>query len=81
MSLALTNYRPYLQPMSGLGQQGRTLGAIIYGGPRAGAGSAVRIYNFYHNLPEPFQSRFLANLRKNALIVSGNRGNFSLFQF
>jgi hypothetical protein len=37
---------PYLQPMSGLGSYARTGDAIILGGPRAGAGSASRIYNY-----------------------------------
>ena len=44
--LASTTFSPYLQPMPGLGTSGRTLEAIILGGPRAGAGSASRIYNF-----------------------------------
>ena len=44
--LASTTFAPYLQPMPGLGTSGRTLEAIILGGPRAGAGSASRIYNF-----------------------------------
>jgi hypothetical protein len=39
-------YRPYLQPTSGLGSYARTGDALILGGPRAGAGSASRIYNF-----------------------------------
>jgi hypothetical protein len=37
---------PYLQPMSGLGSYCRTGDAIILGGPRAGAGSASRIYDY-----------------------------------
>ena len=44
--LATTTFSPYLQPMPGLGSSGRTFEAIILGGPRAGAGSASRIYNF-----------------------------------
>jgi len=44
--LATTTFRPYLQPTPGLGTSARTAGAIILGGPRAGAGSAGRIYNF-----------------------------------
>jgi hypothetical protein len=59
-------YRPYLQPLSGLGQQGRTYLSIIYGGPRANSGSAIRVYNYYRSLPEPFKSNYLLNLKKNA---------------
>ena len=44
--LATTTFRPYLQPTPGLGTSARTAGAIILGGPRAGAGSAGRVYNF-----------------------------------
>jgi hypothetical protein len=44
------NNSPYLQPMSGLGSYNRTAGAVILGGPRAGAGSAVRIYNYLTNI-------------------------------
>ena len=36
----------YLQATPGLGQQARTFGAIAFGGSRAGAGSAYRIYQF-----------------------------------
>lgn len=45
--LATTSYRPYLQPTPGLGSSARTGIAIWVGGPRAGAGSASRIYNFF----------------------------------
>ena len=45
--LATTSYRPYLQPTPGLGSAARYGIAIWVGGPRAGAGSASRIYNFY----------------------------------
>jgi hypothetical protein len=44
--LASDSFRPYLQPMPGLGSGARTAPAILLGGPRAGAGSAVRIYNY-----------------------------------
>ena len=74
-------YRPYLQPTSGLGQQGRTLSSIIYGGPRAGAGSAVRIYNFYSKLPEPYKSKFLSNLKSNATVLGKGTGTYSLYSF
>jgi hypothetical protein len=85
MSLAslafLRNKRPYLQPLSGLGQQGRTYGAIIYGGPRAGAGSAIRIYNFYTNLPDPLKTRFLNNLKEGAKLLFSGQGNYNLRSF
>jgi len=42
-------YRPYLQQMPGLGSYNRDGQAVILGGPRAGAGSAVRIYNYLNN--------------------------------
>ena len=73
--------RPYLQPMSGLGQQGRTYSAILCGGPRAGAGSAIRIYNFYTHLPDPIKSQFLINLKENFAILNRNREKFSLYSF
>jgi hypothetical protein len=74
-------YRPYLQATSGLGQ-GRTLLSIIYGGPRAGAGSAVRIYNFYKQLPDPIKSNFLLNLKKNAVFLRKDSvGTYNLHAF
>ena len=72
-------YRPYLQPMTGLGQGERTLSSMIYGGPRGGAGSAIRIYNFYHALPEPYKTNYLNNLKKNATVFHTGSGNFSSF--
>jgi hypothetical protein len=44
--LASTSFRPYLQPMPGLGTSARTAQAVVLGGPRAGAGSAGRIYSY-----------------------------------
>jgi hypothetical protein len=35
--------------VTGLGTSARTTGAILLGGPRAGAGSAFRIYNYLVN--------------------------------
>jgi len=81
MSFSTGIYRPYLQPMPGLGQQGRTLSSIIYGGPRAGAGSAIRIYNFYRGLPDPIKSNFLLNLKKNAIVLGKGTGTYSLYTF
>jgi hypothetical protein len=68
-------YRPYLQPMPGLGQPSRTTGAVILGGPRAGAGSAGRIYNFYNALPARYQQKFLQNLRTNSALLYTNIPN------
>jgi len=65
-SFSIGLYRPYLQPMSGLGQSGRTLSSVICGGPRAGAGSMIRVYNFYRSQPEAMQTKFLTNLRNNS---------------
>jgi hypothetical protein len=48
-ALATTSYRPYLQPTPGLGSYNRNGLAIILGGPRAGAGSGSRIYNYLQN--------------------------------
>jgi len=51
-SLATRSYRPYLQPTPGLGSYNRSGGAVILGGPRAGAGSASRVYNYLNNTNE-----------------------------
>jgi hypothetical protein len=64
--------------MSGLGQSSRTLGCIILGGPRAGAGSSIRIYNFYNSLPEPTKSQFFAQLNKNASYLYNKNGGYLL---
>jgi len=51
--LATFTFRPSsFGNVSGLGTQARTAGAVILGGPRAGAGSAYRIYN-YLNIRNP----------------------------
>ena len=42
-------YSPYLQPTPGLGSYNRTGEAIILGGPRAGAGSGSRVYNYLNS--------------------------------
>jgi hypothetical protein len=72
-------YRPYLQPMTGLGQGERTLSSMIFGGPRGGAGSAIRIYNFYRSLPEPYRTNYLINVKKNATTFTSGSGKFSLY--
>jgi hypothetical protein len=61
-------YYPYLQPMPGLGTSNRNAGAVILGGPRAGAGSSSRIYNFlskFYTLTQILrQSGAIKNARK-----------------
>jgi hypothetical protein len=48
--LATTTFKPTsFGSVSGLGTSARTAGAILLGGPRAGAGSAFRIYNYLIN--------------------------------
>jgi hypothetical protein len=76
-------YRPYLQPTSGLGQAGRTTGAIILGGPRAGAGSSVRIYNFYNGLPAKIKDPWMASVRANAqkLFTNNVPSKYSFLNF
>ena len=49
-------YNPYLQPMPGLGSSNRDVFAVILGGPRAGAGSASRIYNYLNNRNQLYDS-------------------------
>jgi hypothetical protein len=66
-------YRPYLQPTPGLGQAGRTTGSVMLGGPRAGAGSSVRIYNFYNGLPANLRDPWLASVRNNAQKLFENK--------
>jgi len=60
--LATTSFRPYLQPMPGLGTSARTGAAILLGGPRAGAGSSVRVYNYLNS--RGLYSGAIANLQK-----------------
>jgi hypothetical protein len=55
-------YRPYLQPMPGLGSYQRDGLAIILGGPRAGAGSGVRIYNYLNSRNQLYTAK--ANIQK-----------------
>jgi hypothetical protein len=44
--LATVTFRPYLQPMPGLGSGARITQSVIVGGPRAGAGSSARVYDY-----------------------------------
>ena len=61
----------YLQAMPGLGQQSRTFGAIALGGSRAGAGSAVRIYNFYQSTAAIRRPNYFRNLNTRAQALPG----------
>jgi hypothetical protein len=49
--------------VSGLGTSARTASAIILGGPRAGAGSAFRIYNYFVNNDPRALERYLSNVK------------------
>jgi hypothetical protein len=45
--LANTTFKTYsFGNVTGLGSSARTTGAVLLGGPRAGAGSAYRIYSY-----------------------------------
>jgi hypothetical protein len=59
--------------LSGLGSYNRTAGAVILGGPRAGAGSAVRIYNYLTTA-----GRINANLANFKKILRAQYYNVSL---
>jgi hypothetical protein len=72
------NSPPYLQPMSGLGSYNRTAGAIILGGPRAGAGSAVRIYNYLTRYGALNTKTLEKILRAQYYNASRNARNYSL---
>lgn len=79
--LASTSYRPYLQPTPGLGSSARTGLAIWVGGPRAGAGSAVRIYNFYSSLGllnNVWYNPQLQKIRQRGQLWNLNRGGLAV---
>lgn len=77
--LATVTFRPYLQPMPGLGTSARTGLAVMLGGPRAGAGSAGRIYDFMkstNQLDKIMYSPQMNALRaKNKLWFASANGN------
>jgi hypothetical protein len=75
--LATVTFRPYLQPMPGLGTSARTGPAVILGGPRAGAGSAGRIYDYMKSTNQLdkilYSPQMIALREKNKLwFASGN---------
>lgn len=65
--------------VSGLGTTARTAGAILLGGPRAGAGSAFRIYN-YLTQRDPkalasYKSKISAIAKANAYFINNFNRN------
>ena len=65
--------------VSGLGTTGRTAAAILLGGPRAGAGSAFRIYN-YLTQREPkalalYRTKIAAIAQANAYFINNFNRN------
>ena len=67
-------YYPYLQPMPGLGTSNRTAGAVILGGPRAGAGSSTRIYNYLSKYATLAQI-----LRGSGVLKNSSKYNYNSF--
>jgi len=65
--------------VSGLGTTGRTAAAILLGGPRAGAGSAYRIYNYLtQNDPKAlvlYKSKIAAIAQANAYFINNFNRN------
>jgi hypothetical protein len=70
--------------VSGLGTSARTAGAILLGGPRAGAGSAFRIYNYLRqNDPKTlalYKSKIAAIAQANAYFINTfNRDHYFIY--
>jgi hypothetical protein len=68
--------------VSGLGTSARTTAAVLLGGPRAGAGSAFRIYNYLvNNDPRTlalYKSKIQAIYQKNAYFINQYNRNYRL---
>jgi hypothetical protein len=83
--LASVTYRPYLQPMPGLGTGARTGLAVVLGGPRAGAGSSGRIYDFMKSTGQLNQILYSPQMNalrtKNKLWFASANGNNYGFNF
>jgi hypothetical protein len=83
--LATTTFRPRsFGSVTGLGTSARTTGAIILGGPRAGAGSAFRIYNYLVNYDPKalnvYRSKIQEIGKANAYFINNyNRNRIFLF--
>jgi hypothetical protein len=67
--------------VTGLGTSARTAGSVMLGGPRAGAGSAFRIYNYLVNydpkLLNLYKSKILALGKANAYFINNFARNHS----
>jgi hypothetical protein len=67
--------------VTGLGTSARTAGSVMLGGPRAGAGSAFRIYNYLVNydpkLLNLYKSKILALGKANAYFINNFTRNHS----
>ena len=65
--------------VSGLGTSARTAAAILLGGPRAGAGSAFRIYNYLTNHDPKalalYRSKIAALAKANAYFINNFNRN------
>ena len=61
--------------VTGLGTSARTTGAILLGGPRAGAGSAFRIYNFLVNNDPQGLNVYRSKLQANAYFMNNYSRN------
>ena len=81
--LATTTFRPRsFGSVTGLGTSARTTGAIILGGPRAGAGSAFRIYNYLVNYDPKalnvYRSKIQEIGKANAYFINNYNRNYNL---
>jgi hypothetical protein len=83
--LANTTFKPTsFGNVSGLGTSARTTGAILLGGPRAGAGSAFRVYNYLVNYDPKtlalYKSKIQAIAQANAYFINNyNRNRIFVF--
>jgi hypothetical protein len=68
--------------VSGLGTSARTTAAVLLGGPRAGAGSAFRIYSYLVNHDQKtlalYKSKIQAIVQKNAYFINQFNRNYRL---
>jgi hypothetical protein len=65
--------------VSGLGTSARTTAAVLLGGPRAGAGSAFRIYNYLSNRDPAKLALLLAKIKVIANTNNYNRNHVFAF--
>lgn len=68
--------------VTGLGSTARTAAAVLLGGPRAGAGSAFRIYSYLVNHDPKtlalYKSKIQAIVQKNAYFINQFNRNYRL---